>query len=91
MKISDLFITPVFLILVYGLAYYVKPFVTDKYTGRYFIPGLSIKIVGAIAVGLIYQFYYGGGDTFTYFHLVSRYIWEAFKESPVLAFFREIR
>src|SRR5690606_9819429 len=50
------------------------------------IPALTVKIIGAISVGLIYQFYYSGGDTFNYFHHGSRYIWEAFLDSPVKAF-----
>lgn len=86
MEIKDFFITPIFLLLIYGAAFWLRPMVTDKQNRKYFIPGLSLKILGAIAVGLIYQFYYGGGDTFTYFHLGSKYIWEAFRDSPILAF-----
>lgn len=86
MEIKDILITPIFLILIYALAYYIRPRVTDKYNRKYFLPGLTLKIVGAISVGLIYQFYYGGGDTFTYFNLGSKHIWEAFKDSPILAF-----
>lgn len=85
MEIKDLFVTPIFLILIYGLAYYIRPRVTNKFNRKYFLPGLTLKIIGAISVGLIYQFYYGGGDTFTYFHLGSRHIWEAFKDNPVIA------
>jgi hypothetical protein len=59
--------------------------VTERANRRYFIPGLSLKILGALFVGIIYQFYYGGGDTFTYFNLGSKYIWEAFKDHPLLA------
>lgn len=86
MEIKDLFVTPVLLVLIFAIAGIIRPFVTDKQNRKYFFPGLTAKIIGAIAVGLIYQFYYGGGDTFTYFHLGSKYIWEAFKDSPVLAF-----
>ncbi|MCK5703190.1 MAG: hypothetical protein KAI29_18645, partial [Cyclobacteriaceae bacterium] len=78
--------TPILLILIYAIAGFIRPFVTDKQNRRYFLPGLTVKIIGAISVGLIYQFYYGGGDTFTYFNLGSKYIWEAFKDSPILAF-----
>ena len=86
MEIKDFFITPILLLLVYALAYFIRPYVTERANARYFIPGLSVKIIGALAVGLIYQFYYGGGDTFTYFHLGSKYVWEAFQDSPGLAF-----
>lgn len=35
---------------------------------KYFIPALTVKIFGAIFIGMIYQYYYGGGDTFNFFH-----------------------
>ncbi len=35
---------------------------------------------------MIYQFYYEGGDTFTYHTIGSRFVWEAFMESPVTGF-----
>lgn len=56
---------------------------TDPVTKRYFIPALSVKIFGAIAVGVIYQYYYNGGDTFNFFTHGSRYIWEAFGDDPL--------
>lgn len=40
------------------------------------------KFFGAIALGLIYQFYYNGGDTFNFHTIGSRVVWEAFLESP---------
>ena len=86
MELKDFFITPLFVILIFAIAYILRPFVTERQNRRYFIPGLTMKIIGALAVGFIYQFYYGGGDTFTYFHLGSKYIWEAFRDSPILAF-----
>lgn len=71
MGTKDLLVTPVVLFVVYLAAYGVRPLFTDTVTRRYFLPGLTVKIIGAIAVGLIYQFYYGGGrpsgDTFNYF------------------------
>lgn len=67
-------------------AYLIRGKVTDKSTKRYFIPALTLKLIGAISIGLIYQFYYNGGDTFNYFHHGSRYIWEAFLDSPIKAF-----
>ena len=48
----------------------------------YFIPALTVKIIGALAVGFIYQFYYDGGDTFNYHTHGSRHVWEAFMDSP---------
>jgi len=83
MEIKDLFITPLFLVLIYAGAYLIRPRVTDKINRKYFIPALTLKIIGAISLGLIYQFYYGGGDTFTYFSQGSKYIWQAFLDNPL--------
>ena len=85
MGLKDFIVTPVLLILVYTLAYLIRKKVSDQNIKKYFIPGLSLKIIGAIALGLIYQYYYDGGDTFSYFDNGSKYIWEAFWDSPIKA------
>lgn len=86
MEIRDLIITPLLLLIVFTFAWWIRNKISDTATRRYFIPGLSVKILGAISLGLIYQFYYKGGDTFNYFERGSKYIWEAFKDSPFKAF-----
>ncbi len=85
MEIRDLLITPIFIFIVFMIAYGVRNLFSGPITQRYFIPGLALKVIGGIAVGLIYQFYYGGGDTFNYFNLGSKYVYEAFKDKPILA------
>ena len=84
MSLKDLLITPIVLLVIYLVAYGVRPFFTNAVTRRYFIPGLTAKVVGAIAVGVVYQFYYGGGkpsgDTFNYF-ANAEIIVEAFSDS----------
>ncbi|UOQ74437.1 hypothetical protein [Hymenobacter cellulosilyticus] len=84
MKLQDLLLTPIYLAIFYGIAYGVRGKVTNAFTRRYFIPALTAKFVGAIALGLVYQFYYGGGDTFNYTRHVD-IIYRAFGESPVAA------
>ncbi len=64
----------------------IRPLVTDHMTKRYFIPGLLARFTGAITLGLIYQFYYSGGDTFTYHTHGSHWIWQAFINEPSLGF-----
>jgi hypothetical protein len=86
LELRDLIVTPVILMLLYVVAYFVRPFMTDQITRRYFIPALTMKILGALAVGFVYQFYYNGGDTFNYHTHGSRHLWEAFVESPETAF-----
>lgn len=80
MELRDLIVTPLLIIIVYAIAYFVRPYFTDDSTRRYFFPALTVRIIGALAVGFIYQFYYHGGDTFNFHTHGSRHIWEAFTE-----------
>ena len=80
MEIADLFLAPLYLAVLYLLAFWVRPAVTNQFTKPFFIPALTLKFVGAIALGLIYQFYYGGGDTFNYYYH-SKIIHTAFDHS----------
>jgi hypothetical protein len=81
MELRDLLVTPLLIILVLAGAYYVRLKVTDSINRRYFFPALIVKMMGALALGFIYQFYYSGGDTFNYHTHGSRVIWEAFGDS----------
>ncbi len=82
MELRDLIVTPFFILLIYVGAYLVRPYVTDSVNRRYFFLALTLRLFGAIALGFIYQFYYGGGDTFNFHTHGSRHIWEAFIDSP---------
>lgn len=42
-------------------------------------------MISAILLGLLYHFYYGGGDTFTYFTNGGIHIYNAFWDKPILA------
>jgi hypothetical protein len=81
MEIRDLLITPIWFILILVLAYFIRFRVTDSVIKRYFMPALLVKMIGALALGFVYQFYYSGGDTFNYHTHGSRIIWEAFGDS----------
>lgn len=83
MELRDFIVTPIVLVLVYFVAYWLRPRFTDINTRRYFIPALTVRIIGAISVGFLYQFYYDGGDTFTYHTRGSAVIWQAFMDSPI--------
>ena len=80
MDLKDFFITPFYLLLFYGLALTLRSKVTNIYTKRYYIPALTVKFIGAIALGVIFKFYYGGGDTSNYYYHAS-IINKAFSES----------
>jgi hypothetical protein len=82
MELRDFIVTPIVIFLVFLGAYLIRPRVTDSTTLKYFFPALAVKIIGALAVGFIYQFYYSGGDTYNFHTHGSRHIWEAFMDSP---------
>ncbi len=82
MDLRDFIVTPVVALVMYVIAYIIRPYVTDAVTRRYFMPALTVRIFGAVALGMVYQFYYNGGDTFNFHTHGSRHIWEAFMDSP---------
>ena len=82
MELRDFIVTPIIIFLVYVGAYLVRPYMTDSVNRKYFVPALSVRILGALAMGFIYQYYYHGGDTFNYHTFGSRIVWESFIENP---------
>ncbi len=81
MELRDFIVTPLLIILIYLIVYVIRPYVTDRINRRYFFPALTVKVIGALAIGFIYQFYYNGGDTFNYHTHGSRHVWEAIMDS----------
>lgn len=81
--LADYLLLPLYLWLIFKIAFYYR----DKYYPRghpyrlYFIPALMVKIAGAIFIGLIYNYYYDGGDTFNFFYH-SQVINSTFTQSP---------
>lgn len=82
MELRDFLVTPILIMFVYITAYIVRPYVTNELTRKYFFWALTVRIAGALFLGILYQFYYSGGDTFNYHTHGSRVIWNAFIESP---------
>jgi len=70
-------------LLVLALGYFIRPYFTDATIKKYFIPAITVRIAGALALGFLYQFYYDGGDTFNFHTHGSRHVWEAFMENPI--------
>ena len=67
-SIEDLILAPLYLFVIIGIARLIKSNNINKYPEyKYFVKGLWFKIIGVIAFISIYLFYYGGGDTLTYF------------------------
>jgi len=81
--LTDYLLLPLYLWFIYKIAYYYrKKYYPETHPyHRYFISGLTVKIAGALAIGLIYNYYYRGGDTFNFFYH-SQLINSTFLPSP---------
>ena len=68
LTLVDVFVAPIYFIIFIMLGQlFSKKATKDKELQGYFINGLVLKLIGAIFLGLIYEFYYKGGDTINYF------------------------
>lgn len=83
MELKDLIVTPIYLFIFTLIAYAIRPKLTSHDTKKYFIPALWARFGGALFLGGLYQFYYGGGDTFGFF-LQSKVIHSAVLENPAI-------
>jgi len=74
LTVFDLLLPPFYLLIAIAYGYYVKnKNIKDKPEYSNFLPGLMIRIFGAIALGLVYFFYYNGGDTTNYHQTASAF------------------
>lgn len=80
---DDLSLAPVYFIMFILAAFFLRNIAMkhDNPLRKYYVTGLLVKLVGAILVGLVYQFYYSGGDTTQYYNN-ARVIYNAFSEAP---------
>lgn len=85
MNLKEIIVTVLYLLIFSVVAYVLRPYLTDKNTKKYFLPALWLKLIGGVCVGLIYYFYYGGGDTVSYFDHGAHHIYRAFLDSPLKA------
>ena len=81
MRIQDILIAPLFLIFLYAIAYIRKAKQVNPLTKKYYFQALHLRFFGAFALAMIYQFYYGGGDTYNFFH-DSNIVWNALMNQP---------
>lgn len=68
LSIKDCILPPLYIIFIFLIAFFIKS--KHEKTNAiysYFLLGLFVKLFASIAFCLIYIFYYGGGDTLSYF------------------------
>ncbi|RYY01124.1 MAG: hypothetical protein EOO53_19655 [Gammaproteobacteria bacterium] len=80
----DYVLLPFYIMVIYFIAIFIRnKYYTHKHPWRkYFLTGLTVKIIGAVINGMLHHYYYGGGDTFNFFYH-SRIINTAMDESLV--------
>jgi hypothetical protein len=73
LTIWDIVLTPIYLLVLILIARRQrnKRYPVGSPLRKYFLPGLYVKFFGVIFIALIYQFYYGSGDTFAYFEHIQ--------------------
>ncbi|TXB67278.1 hypothetical protein FRY74_03575 [Vicingus serpentipes] len=68
LSIWDFFLTPIYILVICVIGYIIKNTqIKKKSEYKYFLAGLTFKLLGGIAFALVYVFYYDGGDTHSYF------------------------
>ena len=70
LTIWDVVLTPFYLLILAAIAkrHRDKKYPRGHQLRPYYLQGLYLKFAGAIFIAVIYQFYYGGGDTFNYYY-----------------------
>lgn len=86
MNLLEVIIGLIYSIVFITIAFLLRPKFATVNTVKYFIPGLLVKIIGGLCVGMIYYLYYGGGDTVSYYNSGAMPIFDAFLDSPITAF-----
>lgn len=72
MDVYDFLLTPLYLALIYFLAARTRSKHNhDPIYVQYYLKGLNYKIIGVLSFTLIYLFYYGGGDTISYYKCIK--------------------
>lgn len=74
LSLYDILLPPLYILITIIYGYYMQRKnikINPEYA--YFLKGLIVRIFGAVLLGLVYFFYYGGGDTINYFQTASAY------------------
>ena len=81
---DDLYLTPIYLLLIFFIVSIWRKRYADSPLKNFIYPALLCKMAGCIFLALILNFYYGYGDTFSYY-TGAHEIWTAFIKSPRIA------
>lgn len=66
--LNDILFAPVYLTSIVLISLIItRKYIREDFKRKYFVSGLTTRILSSVAIGLIYQFYYGYGDNIAYF------------------------
>lgn len=69
LHLQDIILLPLYLIVILLFAFIYRNFAyRNKPYGKYLLSGLMVKIIGGLAMGAVYIYYYKAGDTFYYYY-----------------------
>jgi hypothetical protein len=85
MGLQDVILVPIYFFIFALIFYSQRRAYTNKLNRKYFMYAMNAKFLGAISLGLIYYFYYDGGDTTLYFQL-AKYITQSIFENPTATY-----
>lgn len=72
MDVYDFLLTPLYLAFIYFLAARTRSkHQHDPVYTRYYLKGLNYRVLGVLGYAIIYLYYYGGGDTISYYFAIK--------------------
>src|SRR6056297_2643902 len=63
---SDWILLPVYILVFLIVAAWYRGRIEDETDKKNFMRGLWVKLLGGFAFAMVYTYYYGGGDTVSY-------------------------
>lgn len=85
LSLRDLFLGPIYILIVFLiLRKWKRKHYGDSSLKRFIYPAIILRLSGCILLSLLYDFYYGYGDTFGYY-TGAQETWNAFVSDPKLA------
>lgn len=82
-SMADLWQLPLILILLFAMtSWLINGQQTPAAIRKYAFPALALRLLAAVLALIMYQYYYGYGDTYGYFYC-GRQIWTALWEAPL--------
>lgn len=81
LKPHDWIYTAITVLVIYVVGDFLKYKYYNTFEREYFFRALTIKLLSGLSVGLVYQYFYGGGDTYMY-HATTNDLYDILLDYP---------